>query len=734
MSYPRWGSLFVATALLAGIRPGQAADTPKPTPPAFGSAITVVTVPVFVTDDVGRSVAGLGEDAFEVTDDGKPMRIVGFREIDVADPTTQPQLREAPAARRQFLLLFDLSFTNIAGLSRARQAAREFVEHGMQPLDLAGVATFSANYGIKILLAFTSDRAQLRKAVDTLGVLQLDRRTDPLGLVYDLSEVSQALVDVNRRDNDTGNSSNLDSAFRALQLRFEHAERENYKQRVRALVDGMGQLAKALDSVQGRKQVILLSAGFDQTSLTGVQGVSEQRDSEAVVRGRLWEVESDNRFGDSGLRSEMEDVFKNFSSSDAVVHTVDLAGLGTGQDLRQQTSAANLGLQSGAVRVDPRAGQASLAHIAGLSGGRFFKDTNDVGVALNELLEMSRRYYVLAFEPQDLHGPGKFHKLKIKLHGKGFKVSHRSGYFERKPFEDQTPLAKRFEAAEIIAKGVTGGEIEVRALAVPYRNAAGRATLPVVLEMDGPSLLGKGKGSNLGLEVYGYALDEAGTIEDVIGLVSNLNLPKVGERLRGRGLQCHGAFTLAPGKHSLRFLVRDAETGRSGSTWLDVTIPPLEAGGEVVLYPPLFMDDPQRWLVVEAPSRGTQGLDLPFHVASDNFVPRTRPHLRNGRTESICLLAFDGGVRYDPGASFEIKAQLIGANGAPVPLGRFVLERATAETDGFRRFVMRLTPADVVPGDYTLRVRLRDPASGRVSEAFQRVSVDDSPRAEAVSH
>jgi hypothetical protein len=245
----------------------------------------------------------------------------------------------------------------------------------------------------------------------------------------------------------------------------------------------------------------------------------------------------------------------------------------------------------------------------------------------------------------------------------------------------------------------------------------------VALEIDGRGLLDRGPGDTLPLEIYGYALDEAGTVEDVVGLVSNIALPKVGHRLRERGLQCHATFTLSPGKHSLRFLVRDAETGRSGSHWLDVTIPPFDAKG-VLLYPPLFMDDPERWLILEALSRGTPASASPFRVDDDPFAPLTRPKLARGRTERICLLAFDGGARYDPGASFEIKAQLLNGDGIAVPLGRFLLARALAEPDGFRRFLVNYTPSDVAPGDYTLRVRLRDPGTGHVSESFQAVRVN----------
>jgi hypothetical protein len=196
----------------------------------------------------------------------------------------------------------------------------------------------------------------------------------------------------------------------------------------------------------------------------------------------------------------------------------------------------------------------------------------------------------------------------------------------------------------------------------------------------------------------------------------------VGGRIRERGLQCHATFTVPPGKHSLRFLVRDATTGRSGSYRLDVSVPPFERDN-VLLFPPLFMDERDRWLVLEAPSRSTQAPESPFRVATEAFAPRTRPRLVNGRAESVCLLAYDGGRRYDPGSSFELKPQLLDRDGVPVPVGRFQVSKSEAGEDGFRRFVLNFVPSDVAPGEYTFRVRIRDPASGRVSEAFQAVSV-----------
>jgi VWFA-related protein len=676
-------------------------------PPEFGAAITLVTLPVFVVDGQGRSVAGLKREDFEITDEGRAMPLLGFQEIDVAETAEPERVRELPpAARRQFLLFFDLSFSSVNGLVRSRRAAIDFVKT-MGPADLGAVATFSASKGVRLLVGFTSDRFQLQRAVETLGVMQLDARADPLGLAYDLTEVGSAFSDVVTQEANNA----FAEAVRAIQIRFEQAQQAVYRQRVLALFEGLGQMATALDSVQGRKQVIFLSSGFDESSLTGQQGVQSSLDSDAVVRGRLWEVQSENRFGDSGLRHELLDNLRRFSASDAVVHTVDLSGLAARGDAAQQ-----------ATEPARRSGRESLAEIASLTGGRFFKDTNDPGAALGEIADMSRHYYLLAFEPQERRGAGKFHALKVRLKNRSLRVSHRSGYFERVAYAERTPLARRFEAAEVIAKGVTGGEIPLRALAIPYQKVGEAISLPVVLEADGPALLAKA-GEELGVEVYGYAVDRKGTVQDFVALASNLSLAKVGDKIRRHGLQCHATFVLAPGEYSLRFLVRESQSGRSGSYWLDVNVPRFEAG-EVMLFPPLFMAEPADRLVLEATSRRAQAPASPFRVADDPFTPRARPTVTNGRKETLCLLAFDGGRHYDPGAAFEIKPALVDGSGEAVPGARFQLAKAVAGDDGFRRFVLSFVTDGVATGDYRVRVRLRDPGSGRISEAYQAVRID----------
>jgi hypothetical protein len=57
-------------------------------------------------------------------------------------------------------------------------------------------------------------------------------------------------------------------------------------------------------------------------------------------------------------------------------------------------------------------------------------------------------------------------------------------------------------------------------------------------------------------------------------------------------------------------------------------------------------------------------------------------------------------------------------------VGQVALAEYVADDEGFRRFVLRITPKDLAPGRYTLRVALQDPSSGRVTQAHQMVQVE----------
>ena len=696
-------SLFFSFVVAASAAAGpQQEPPPSPAPPRFGAGVEVVSMPIFVTDREGRPLSGLTAEDLIVEDEGLRVPIVALSEIDASTPAGLEQIKMRPAARRQFLLLFDQSFSSPAGLVRSRAAATDFVERQLGPYDLASVAAFSILHGIEVIVGFTPDRAQLIQAIETLGVMARPRAGDPLGLVFDFNSGRSAGIDAAGG----GASDQLLSFLQGQQVPFSSGEGERYRQLVSQMLRDLSSLAEALDAVQGRKQIILLSAGFDQSTLFGVEGEHAVADSEAIARGRIWEVQSENRYGDSRLRRGLDDMIRALARADCVVHTLDVTGLET------QASVSRRRLGSG---------RESLIQIAHRSGGRSFKDTNDLASAFGQILDDTEHFYLLVFEPGPRLGANRFHRLDVKTDKRGYSISHRSGFTELPPFEDQSPLFRRLAAADRIAKGASGGSIVLDAIAVPYKDETGLISLPLVLEIDALSLLSQSESPTVVLELLAYAFGPTGAVEDVMAVTTELDVAQARDRGSG-GLQIHSTLSLPRGTSSLRLMIRDRNSGRTGFYNREVEMPDFEKG--LVVYPPLLMADPDDVLVLRVPARRTPHLAQPFKLRSGVFVPRALPRLTNAKTDRLCVMFHDAGTSADPDTVYDVRSALLAPNGRAMPDVRFTLESAESGADGFRRFVLAITPTNVPAGDYTLRVQVIDPESGQPSRVFQAIKVE----------
>lgn len=694
---------LLATAAAFAAGPQQkAADLP-----VFGVDSVVVAVPVFVLDKNGKAVPGLTREAFAVEDDGKAVPIVAFQAVDAAAPPFapgSPALTRA-AARRQFLFLFDLSFSTPDGVRRARDAALQALDQSLAPGDLAAAATFGAA-GVKLLVGFTSDRDQLRRAVVDLTGAQGERRPDPLNLAFDLGlglGESGGLSRTYEKGEPIGQNDTLDDQLRAQLVLQDQVERQIYTARVQDFIGGLQGLSQMLDSVQGRKQVLLLSAGFDPGVLGGAEGAQRVESSRAVTEGRLWEVDSSTYFGDARATGAMGTLFDALAASDVVIHALDVTGLGAGA-----------GAESGRGGASAR-GSESLAQLALNSGGRFVKSTNDAAAALRDILDASRHYYVVAFEPRaGGKKPGQLRRLKVKVTGDGLKVSHRAGW--TLPAAGEAGRS-RLATADAIAKGLEGGPFDLRAVAVPYRGEAG-ATLPVVLAIGGEGLLAADAKGALELELFGYAFGADGRIADTVAAAPAFDLGQVGPAIRAQGVQVLTSFRVAPGPHELHFLVRDRRTGRAGGLRVAVVVPDLE-GPAPALSAPLIVDDPRTRVVLPAASMGSPKLEIPFRLGETAFVPDVAGVLRNGQAREVALLAWKA-----PALGFaEIGARVVGAAGEAhaVPAR---LARSFRDADGFSRLVLALTPQGLAAGEYALEISFRDPDTGETTVSAGRARVE----------
>jgi VWFA-related protein len=703
----RLGALVVAVSL-AWSAP---ATFGKSDPPVFGTDVTLVLLPIFVADGDGRAMRGLSREDFELYEDGKRAEVVSFRYVDTTSDDEQEAIRQASAARRRFLLLFDKSFTEAGGLNRAQRAAAQFVRTSLAPSDLAAVATFDVDKGIRIVANFTEDRALLSHAVATLGATNLTRITDPLALSADAAAATD-LAGPGVQDSTQGiPEAALTGVLAVLARRMRAAEEEQYRRHVQTLIGSLEELARGLRNVDGRKQVVYFSAGFDSRLLIGETGSEQRTAAESIAQGRLWEVDGTTRYGDSRLRSLLSTMTRSISNADAVIHSVDVTGLGTDRSLSRTS-----------VTVDPHreiGGREGLNFLAAETGGRFFKDATDLAPVLGEMLEMTSRYYVLGFQPVAAKGPGAFHKIKVKVARKNAKVSHRGGYYEKTPVLLQAALQRQFESAQLLMTGGGMDDLRFAALCLAFPVSGPRQTLGLVIQVPRESLRWTA-GRTTSLELYGYAVAEDGTVHDHLAQLARLDPAQADPEGAALGLSFYGALAVTPGKYTVRLMLQERESGMSGVQVIDVTVPPYDPKMGVLL-PPVLMEDPRRWIGMEM-GRGRGGSPaFPFQVGGERFLPRASLETQPGASEKLVLLAYEPALPGDPTAPLQIRSSLRDRQDRLVPSGLLRIENVHRGTPGRRTYVLGFVPDSLAAGDYTLRIGIGE--GGSQLEAYSLLRV-----------
>lgn len=698
----RWR--FSVSVLLSAVLLGSPASRAASQAQGFAETTEVVAVevPVQVFRD-GEPVRGLTADDFELYEARKKMSITGFEVVDLEAPATAARAEAVPAAaRRHFLLLFDFSFSSPQSIARGREAARKLVL-GLHSADLVAVATYHASAGPKLVLGFSSDRRQVDSALDSLGT-EGDPGNDPLRLVLKrsagkggLKGAAQAASPDTAMASETpgftpGSADTISAESDRLSEAMGKSDLEGQKRAVTALTRSFADLAKVLGSVHGRKHVVYLSEGYDSRLLQGTSDESEQGDlAAAAAAGEFWNVSSEERYGSTKTMNDVERMLEEFRRADCVIQAVDVGGLRAGAELGNRRSG----------------GKDSLLQMARGTGGELYENLNDISSAMDKMLKKTSVTYVLAFQPEKLKFDGAYHKLRVELkNAKGLKVVHRPGYYAPRPYAERNPFERLLEASSRVVSGDEAGPLGVAVLAAPFRlsGSAGSLYVPVVIEVDGPSLLAGTPPGTLPAEIYVYAFDASGAIPDYLTQTLGLDLAKVEAVLKQSGLKFFGHLDLPPGSYSLRVLIRNGSSGAYGLRVAALEVPDLEQASPVLL-PPFFPEAPGKWLMArEAVAAGEKQVPYPFMQKDQPYIPASRPVLTGGPA-AVSLVGYNLG----PG-DLQVRSQVLSMDGKEIgPAEIQVLEREPGIPD---RLKGMFRPPKLQPGEYLLRVTLTG-AGGR---------------------
>jgi len=382
----------------------------KPPPqPVFKSEVTAVEVDVVATRKSGEVVGGLGQEDFEVFEDGVPVAITSFVPVVVPDvplqPTTTAPNRSGSAfgsndqpqdGRIVLIVLDDVQFGFTAGrVATAKAVARRAVER-LHPADLAGVMTTSGGVGGQAEL--TSDKARLMEAIDSFA---------PRG-EHELPEIA--------------NSSPAGEGAAARLNRV--AER-----RTAAAMTGLTVAARALGTIRHRrKSVLLISQGLPAT---------------------LGEIINNPRVG--AAAEAIRQFLVAAQRNNVAIYTFDPCGLETDAGCSKES-------------------RANLREMAELTGGFATVNTNAPEAAIDRVLAESGGHYLISYYSPAPKNDGKHHKITVRTRVPDIEIRARAGYHAPRKGE---PAAAALAPVDALTRAIvpTRG-LTMRVIAIPVPLAA----------------------------------------------------------------------------------------------------------------------------------------------------------------------------------------------------------------------------------------------------------------------
>lgn len=546
------------TAVASGpADPPRAQDISKPIQHEVTVALKLIHV--YVTDKKGRPVEDLTLDDFIITDNGRPVVLTDFEKHSLqaspeeavkAEPAAERPAAPAPAAlrtARKFFLFFDFAFNNARGVVKARTAALHFLDKELEPEDEVGVLTYSMLKGVRVHEYLTRDQAKIREVVESIGSKDIAGRASEIEQQYWL-QAQEPLV-----------AAGGSPAQAALPQKIAEANRQESKRIAQTFIFRLTALAKSLRYIPGQKHFILFSTGIPSSIIYGAQSGNPA--------GLAARTKFDS--GDRTLRTQNEEMYKEFGASSCVFYAFDTRESAKVVDLfaydsltfetgsRGFTSAQGVYQDSTDIfRDDKTTGLNSLKRLSDITGGRFYSNINMYEKNLEQVKALTGTYYVLGYafgEKED----GEFHDIKASVKRPGCEVRAQAGYFNPKPYREFTPLEKELHLYDLALNERSLSRLPVTfpltALAFETGDGAG---LQILAKVAGEVTQ---RFSGERVEYVSLVFDGKNDIVDV-GRLETDPRPR-----RGQALVFTSAITLGPGDYTCRLVIRDMDSGLSAA-------------------------------------------------------------------------------------------------------------------------------------------------------------------------
>jgi VWFA-related protein len=514
----------------------------------FTTGTQLVVETVVVTDKNGSPVEGLAAKDFTVTENGVPQAIRFFEHQQLPETPSAPVTRtqpehihiydklgrtqissETPGStrykdRRLLALYFDMTAMPPGDQLRALAAGEKFIRTQMTSADLLAIMRYSGG-AVDVLQDFTADRDRLLSIIQTMIVGE--------GQGFDESTSDASTADMGAafgQDDSEFNIFNTDRQLSALQT-----------------------AAKMLGRLSEKKSLVYFASGLR------LNGLNNQAQLHATINAAI-------RAGVS-------------------FWPIDARGLVAEAPLGDATrgSPGNIGMYSGAAALanttNFQQSQDTLYALASDTGGKTLLDYNDLTKGIAQAEHAISSYYIIGYYTSNTAQDGKFRRIKISLNtDMAAKLDYRQGYFAGKQFSKFTGADKerQLEDALMLPDPIT--ELTIAMEVDYFQLNRAEYFVPLVVKIPGRELaLAKRGGAERTLiDFIGEIKDDYGTtMSNVRDKVDVKLSDATAAELAKRPIEYDAGFTLLPGKYTIKFLARDAETGRIGTYQTTFVVPNL---------------------------------------------------------------------------------------------------------------------------------------------------------------
>ena len=532
----------------------------------------VVLVNVTVRDKSGKFVKGLKAEDFTVLEDGKRQTIISIDAentdaVVTAEALKTPVLRNltptpaspppttAPAAtapavplsendlkdRRLIVLFFDLGSMQPQEVARAANSARDYIHKQMSPADLVSVVTLSNS--LNVAQDFTADKEQLSSLLTSLD-----------------TGSNEGLGDAAATDTTGDNTDSSTDAAAAFTPDETEYNIFNTDRRLQALTN----VANDLAGIQQRKSVIYFAGGMQRT---GMENQTQLRIAiNAATRANLSFYTVDVR----GLEAIIP--------GGAAGGSGQRAG-GGGRGGGGTNAYSGRGMLS---QFDTKfASQDTLVTLANDTGGKAFLDTNDFAPAFTKVQEDTSSYYLLGYVSNNPARDGRYRQIAVRLNRadlKDAKLEYRRGYYAPADFQHSTKETREQQLQDQLISDIPNSDFPVYLSTGYFRLGDNRYFVPVSIVVPGSQVpfTRASEQDRATLDLIGIVRDEGkrpfGQLRDTVKF--NVN---TAQEIQRKNVQYDGGFLLPPGKYSVKFVVRENQTGRMGSFETSLIVPDLKA-------------------------------------------------------------------------------------------------------------------------------------------------------------